>query len=517
MSSSVGIKLDDIEFLTKRCSDLTSEEIQQCSKLFSEHYGVWGPDEPRGKKGKRIQLKENYYEDFKTKKDYFVSLAYYNKQLIGQAFYIRKAFSQGEYFSWVLQLVVHSNYRNMSIGRTLLYSIWGFSGDSAWGLATSNPYTVKTLESATFRKVEPKYVFKNLEYVKKLGNEIDFVKDRNYDVDDYRSIINTEFYIDHSDIKDKIEKAYEDNWILGDLPAGYEWLAFTFKEQEIRAFTKDEFEDMIQYSEKQLKEAYSRMDMENQGWARCAKEEVNFILTQVDIPKEARIADFGCGRGRHCFEFFEKGYNIVGLDFVKANIEKANINRANKGYLESDLSFIEADCRKVNLDNTYNLIICLYDVIGSFPNEIDNMDILKNIYKHTNKNGYAVISVMNMELTNSIAKHRADIFKDPKSLLNLKPSNIMQTKGNIFDPEHYLIDIKSNLVYRKEQFENDGHLSAEHVIRDKRYTRNEICNMAKEVGFEVIESRYVRAGEWDKCLEATHKNAKEILLVLKKN
>ncbi len=123
---------------------------------------------------------------------------------------------------------------------------------------------------------------------------------------------------------------------------------------------------------------------------------------------------------------------------------------------------------------------------------------------------------MNMELTSEIALHKTEISKDPLSLINLKPSNTMQTKSDIFDPEHYIIDTKTNLVYRKEQFENDGQLSAEYVIRDKRYTKEEIVGIVKKVGFTLIESRFVQAGNWDKPLNAIDKKAKEILLLVKK-
>lgn len=69
-------------------------------------------------------------------------------------------------------------------------------------------------------------------------------------------------------------------------------------------------------------------------------------------------------------------------------------------------------------------------------------------------------------------------------------------------------------MYRKEQFDCDGMLSAEYVIVDKRYRMSEFETIATEVGLKVIHKRYVQAGKWDVALEATDSRAKEILFFL---
>ena len=132
--------------------------------------------------------------------------------------------------------------------------------------------------------------------------------------------------------------------------------------------------------------------------------------------------------------------------------------------------------------------------------------------------GYLILSVMNMELTSFLVadEHKVDLKKNPKALAELKPSNTMQRTGDIFNPELLLIDSATSLVYRKEQFIDDSRLPAEYVIRDKRYTKNEICGLIEECGFKIEEARYVSAGHFDKELEATDLHAKEILIAAKK-
>lgn len=504
------MELDDIHFVTKKCSELTNQEINQCADLFSNHYGIWGKEDPKNRSGQRIKLSAGYYEKFKRSNNHYVSLAYHKNDVVGQAFYIRKKVDGFGYNSWVIQIVVNSKYRRCKIGRTLLYSIWGFSDDSAWGLATANPYTVQTLESATFRRVLPEEIYKHLDQIKELGKNVAFVE--KYLVNKEESLVDTGFFIDQSKVPEDI-KTYQGEWELGTLKPGHEWLAFTFQDQPIEKIPERKFNELIAYSEKQLKSAYGRMNPE-QAWTKFTSSEVDCIINKLKLSGSESILDFGCGRGRHSLEFASRGYNAIGVDFVISNIKYAK-RLAKKKEIEN-IEFRYSDCRKVNLGIKGQLAICLYDVIGSFPNEFDNIMILQNIYKHLEHSAYAVISVMNMELTKKKAKYKTDIYKNPRMLMNLKPSNIMQNSGDIFDPEYFIIDEKTNLVFRKEQFQDDGNISAEYVIRDKRYTAQEICTLVEKIGFKVIEYRFVQAGKWGSSLNNTDLKAKEILLFLQK-
>lgn len=92
-----------------------------------------------------------------------------------------------------------------------------------------------------------------------------------------------------------------------------------------------------------------------------------------------------------------------------------------------------------------------------------------------------------------------------------------QINTNFFvDNRDFIKGTTSNLVYRKEQFSEDDGLSAEYIIRDKRYKMTEIIELLELQGFEIIDSRYVRAGHFDEPLDNTDSHAKEICLVARK-
>ncbi len=87
----------------------------------------------------------------------------------------------------------------------------------------------------------------------------------------------------------------------------------------------------------------------------------------------------------------------------------------------------------------------MYDVIGTYANESENLKLLQNLAHHVRRGGFILLSVMNMEFTERRAKHRFSVNTEPDRLLNLPPSHKMETTGEVFDPEHYMIDRDTSL------------------------------------------------------------------------
>jgi len=284
-----------------------------------------------------------------------------------------------------------------------------------------------------------------------------------------------------------------------------------FNEQEKVTLTLEEVENMLSISEDIAHKAYSRMLIEKEShfWAKHTKHEINFIEKSCNLSQEMKMADFGCGIGRRTIELANRGYDVVGIDFSESLLSKAKSDSTER-------LFVHGDCRNINLGIQFDLILCLYDVIGSFANEEQNNLILKNIAAHLKSGGYAVLSVMNYELTLDRAKHIFKLHDEPNRLLDLSASATMEESGNIFNPDYYMIDSDTNVVYRREQFMQGTDLPQELIVRDRRYTMSQIIKMCQDVGLEVLASSYVQSGKWDISLDSTDTKAKEILLVCKK-
>lgn len=499
-------------YKTVKCSTLSDGQLKACSALFSANYGEYsGKDNPK-KQGQRIKLSAGYYRKMGENPNMYVSLCYNGDKLLGHAFFLKKELSNGEKCSWVTQLVVHYSYRNRGIATRLLQSAWGFSDYFAWGLATTNAVTVKTLESVTWREVDPVMIGKHLTEIGQLCDEIIFADKKNLRVDDTKSQIFTDFYPEFQKLKNSLTEVYVSR--LGAIEDGCEWLAFTFQHQDM-VFSEHHWDQLLDFSERQLEDAYSRMDMNVQGWTRYTPHEIDFVEKACGIDKDSIILDVGCGQGRHTLELAKRGYkNLTAYDFSPRLLSQARAKAIEAGY---DIVFDEKDCRHLRRGAIYDAVFCLYDVIGSFRNYDDNIRIIKSIRGVLKHGGRCVVSVMNMEITERQATHKVDdVRRNPQALLKLEASNIMQSTGYVFNPDYYLLDTSSQLVYRKEQFEMDGELSSEYVIADYRFTRSQIVEAFQENGFKVLSADYVKLGAWDAPLCADDNAGKEILLVAEK-
>lgn len=508
--------MNGLTYITKKCCDLDDKTLKLCSDLFSNHYGVYNGGDGVHHKGQRIRLGMKYYMNIRNTENMYVSLCYSGPELIGQAFFLRKEVTKKKVCTWVTQLLVNKYYRGKGIATRLLHSAWGFSDYFAWGLATANALTVKALESVTWRKVEPEVIAENLDVISEMCDDIPFAKEKQMEVSERMSQIFTNFYPEQENTNSTVGKVYVKK--LGTLKDGYEWLAFTFQSQPMMLDDKH-LDMLLDFSATQLEDAYGRMDMQNQAWTNSTTHEIDYVITATGLKKGDKVLDLGCGMGRHTIELAKRGMNIAA---VEPSVRLMDI-AMNNAFAQLSISQVDAitfrpiDGRKKQLiEGKYDAVICLYDVIGSYRNRKDNIALLETIAAKLKKGGRAVISIMNMELTEYIAKYKVDIRKEPQKLLRLKPSNIMQRTGNVFNPEYFVLDTKEHLVYRKEQFDNDGLLSTEYVIADYRFKRDEFAKECERCHLTVISSNYVKLGDWNTPLIATDNGAKEIVFVVEK-
>lgn len=501
-------RISEIRYESRAALDLTDKEIKDCSELFGSSYGMYDKDSPI-RPGEPIRMGVRQYRERYFKPGFFVVRAMDGNRLIGHAFYIRRNYEPYGTMTWVLQLVVDRQYRRRGIASTLLRSIWGFSDDFAWGLASANPCTVRTLETATFRKCNTAYIKKNIDAIRMIGRDTTFVQEDAYLINNGISQVNTEFYADNSSYSESMEcEKY-----LGELKPGHEWLAFTFREQKINSKKyRKHFTKMMDGYETILRDAYGRMNVLEHKWAKGTDNEVEFVKNY--IPQNGKVLDLGCGIGRHAITLAKEGFVVKAVDSADVLFEQAKQENSEL----KNLKFENADARSFKDNTKYDAVICLFDVIGSYPKMRDNRKIIKTVYDELSENGIFILSVMNMELTEKLIKekNRGYIRSNPNVLLKLPPSKTMQQSGAIFDGKYLALDVESRLVYRKEQFDNDNGLPAEYIIRDKRYYGNEIKKLLIRNGFSIVELRYVQAGHFDVPLKPNDSKAKEICIVCKK-
>jgi 2-polyprenyl-3-methyl-5-hydroxy-6-metoxy-1,4-benzoquinol methylase len=494
-----------------------SELIEEMAELYSQHYGVWGPNGIRP--GEKIKLSASRLRSWLQPRDSRIAWATAFGSLVGYAIAVQTRIPRHGVVSWVTQLVVHEAHRRNNVGKTLLFTIWHFTNHFAWGLITANPYAVRALEKATRRRCLPAEIRKNTELLMSMGTEVVpyVLTSTETNITSYESRINTEFDLDHSKLQEMLLDVCGDRntWELGALPERWEWFAFTFQDQAQIGLSRSELEQMLLASDTATKEAYSRMLVGGgeHSWAKYTGSEAGFIQSVCLLRPGTRVLDFGCGAGRHSIDLAKAGMEVVGVDYIESLISSAEATAVASSV---SVRFEVADCRHVRVDGSFDIGLCLYDVIGSYADDQENERLLRNLTRHVKPLGYVLLSVMNMEMTERRALNWFSIDLEPDKLLALPASNIMEKTGNVFDPAYYLIDRDTRIVYRKEQFLAGENLPQELLVRDRRYTREEIEKLCKKTGLEVIWSRFVRAGKWDEPLPREDDRAKEILVLCRK-
>jgi 2-polyprenyl-3-methyl-5-hydroxy-6-metoxy-1,4-benzoquinol methylase len=492
------------------------ELVEELTSLYSNQYGIWSGNAPRNP-GQRVKLAPAKLREWLTR-DSKIALAKFDGQVIGYAIAVQLKIKDYGVISWVTQLVIHEAHRRLNVGKTLLFSIWGFSDHFAWGLITANPYAIRALEKATRRRCSPERIGKNKRKLKTIGIEqTTYVKEETVmEVTAETSRINTKFFLDHSELDTMLASAtVSAPWLMGNIQEGWEWLAFTFNDQAEIELSPAEIDEMIKASDQVTKQAYSRMRVNaSHRWAQHTVAEARLITDSCNLSPGQSILDLGCGSGRHVLELAAMGMSVTGVDYL-ARFYSAAQERAERQHL-AGVRFIEGDARKIDIQQEHDAVICLYDVIGSYAEDAENMAILDTCGRHLRPGGLLLISVMNFELTEHQAKHFFVLSEEPNRLANLKPSQTMETTGNVFDPDLYMIDRNTGVVYRKEQFTEGNELPAQLLVRDRRYRRAEIEERCREAGLEVIWSRFVQSGHWDKPLEKWDQRAKEILVLCRK-
>jgi 2-polyprenyl-3-methyl-5-hydroxy-6-metoxy-1,4-benzoquinol methylase len=505
-------KLDVIDYEWLQGPLVPEELLEQCVELYSAHYGRWSVLGPRP--GQQIRLSLAQARAWLESTDSNIALAREAGRLIGYAIAVRTEVVGYGIVSWVTQLVVHADYRRANVAKTLLFSMWGFTNHFAWGLVTANPYAVRALEKATRRRSAPARIARNYRELKQVGVEhVPYVDPKTeVDIDDDQSRINTRFYLDHSELPGMISSAVGPGkpWLLGDLDEGWEWFTFTFHDQPQISLRPEEIEVMLRASDQVTHRAYSRMTLSGRhAWAKHTEAEVDNIIRELHITPASTVLDLGCGDGRHALALARRGINVVGVDYVQTRIDQANDVARKEGLRNAD--FVCADARMLRLDAMFDAAICLYDVVGTYADDSENIRILDTLRRHVHPNGRCLISVMNLAATMAQAKYTFDITKDPDTLLQLPASNTMEETGNIFDPDFFLVDERAGVVYRKEQFHHGGSLPEELIVRDRRYTVRSITKLSEDAGLNVVWIRPVRAGAWNQ--DHDRQSAKEILLL----
>ncbi len=121
------------------------------------------------------------------------------------------------------------------------------------------------------------------------------------------------------------------------------------------------------------------------SWKDYKKEtvKINKLIKKYKNSDGNKLLDVACGTGKH-LKYFKKNFSCSGIDLNEEVIDIAKTN-------VRDVSFNQADMINFNLNDTVDIIICLFSSIG-YVKTYDNLEkTIRNFADHLKTGGIAII------------------------------------------------------------------------------------------------------------------------------
>ena len=183
------------------------------------------------------------------------------------------------------------------------------------------------------------------------------------------------------------------------------------------------------------------------------------LVVSLDIPKQNKILDLACGKGRHSIFLNNLGFNVVGVDLSEESIEKANESK------NENLSFEVHDMRKTYMSNRFNYVFNLFTSFGYFEDDNENQHSINAMYSNLKEDGILVLDFLNAK----------------KVVSNLVEKEVKKVDGIVFNITRA---VENGFIIKKIKFidERKDYSFEESV---KALYKSDFENYFKQAGFSI--------------------------------
>ncbi len=201
--------------------------------------------------------------------------------------------------------------------------------------------------------------------------------------------------------------------------------------------------------------------------------DLEFYKKWLPIDKNAKILELCCGSGRLTIPI-AKEYNICGVDNSNTMLEHAKLKANNEGL---KIEFVEADIRRLNLKDKFDLIFIPFNSIHHLYENEDLFDTLNVVKKHLKNEGLFLLDCYNPNIHYIIEaekelKEIADYITSDNRKVLIKQAMKYENKTQINRIEwHYFINDKFHSVQNLDM---------------RMYFPQELDAYLKSFGFNII-------------------------------
>ncbi|MEL6483561.1 MAG: class I SAM-dependent methyltransferase [Bacteroidota bacterium] len=120
--------------------------------------------------------------------------------------------------------------------------------------------------------------------------------------------------------------------------------------------------------------------------------DLDFYKRWMPKNKEARVLELCCGSGRLTIPLAKEGYDIMGVDFTASMLEKAREKASAEGL---EIKFVEADMRKLDLGEKFDLIFTPFNSIHHLYKNEDLFQAFAKAKAHLKEGGTFIFDCFN--------------------------------------------------------------------------------------------------------------------------
>lgn len=133
---------------------------------------------------------------------------------------------------------------------------------------------------------------------------------------------------------------------------------------------------------------------------------IDELLRKLNPPKNSRMLDVGCGRGRHSIHLASKGFFVTGID-----ISDDSISAAQKSEHEN-LEFFVHDMRLPFRMNYYDYAFNCFTSFGFFRTRREHDSAIRTIAESLKTGGTFVIDYLNAHYIENHLQYKSEVEKD---------------------------------------------------------------------------------------------------------
>ncbi|MGP3788305.1 class I SAM-dependent methyltransferase [Paenibacillus sp. 1A_MP2] len=218
--------------------------------------------------------------------------------------------------------------------------------------------------------------------------------------------------------------------------------------------------------------------------SRGARNEIDQMISWLELSPEAKILDLCCGMGRHSLALQEAGYVVTGLDLSEALLREA---RKQDG--AEAINWLRGDMRALPLEGGFDAVVNLFTSFGYFEEDDDHVQVLREICRVLKPGGKFVIDFLNPEF---VVRHLV-----PHSVRN----------DGIFQIEE-IRKIEDGYVKKQINISNKiDNTSRQYHERVKLYSFDKFVELINNAGLQV-DAVY---GSYNKCNYSAFDSSRMIL------